>query len=111
MARKDKKAEGAGQPEWPHVSVAAHPRAARSVRTLKAWCGLLAFALVGLLSWRAGVEPFEVGLRALAAGVVGYLAGWVIGVTLWQRIVLAEAKAEAERRRDERRAVGRTGDA
>jgi hypothetical protein len=101
MARKEKKAP-APKSEWPHVSVSEHPRAARSVRSLKAWGGLLAFTLVGLVSWRAGVEPFEVGLRALGAGIVGYLAAWMIGVTLWQRIVLAEAKAEAERRRDER---------
>lgn len=105
---KDKKAKkgkaAPPQTEWPLISVAEHPRAQRSIRRSKAWAGLIAFALVGLLSHRAGVEPFEAVLRALVAGVLVYVAVWAASVALWQRIVLHEAKTEAERRRDEREA-------
>ena len=104
--KKAKKGKpGADEANWPSISIASHPRAARSVRRTKAWAGLLGFLLVGVLSWRAGVDPFEVGIRALAAGIVLYLAAWGAGVALWQRLVYAEAKAEVQRRRDERDAM------
>ena len=90
--------------EWPLISVAEHPRARRSIRRTKAWAGLLGLVLVGFLSHRAGVEPFEAGIRALLAGVAFYVVTWMVSVALWQKIVLYEAKAEAERRRDERAA-------
>ena len=101
-AKPKKKKGDKDEAKWPTISVASHPRAARSIATAKAWAGLLAFAIVALLSVRAGVEPFEAGLRALVAGIVLYLFAWRVGLALWQRIVYAEAKAEVERRREER---------
>jgi hypothetical protein len=106
-AGKPKGKKGKAAPpksEWPLISVAEHPRARTSIRRSKAWAGLLGFLIVAVLSWRAGVEPFEVGVRALIAGVGFYVATWMASVTLWQRIVLHEARSEAERRRDEREA-------
>jgi hypothetical protein len=105
---KDKAKKGKADPprsEWPLVSIAEHPRATRAIRRSKAWAGLLGLVLVGVLSWRAGVAPFEVGLRALVAGILLYVVVWAASVSLWQRIVLHEAKSEAERRRDEREAL------
>ena len=105
---KGKGKKGKGEPpksEWPLVSIAEHPRATRAIRRSKAWAGLLGLVLVGVLSWRAGVAPFEVGLRALVAGILLYVVVWAASVSLWQRIVLHEAKTEAERRRDEREAL------
>jgi hypothetical protein len=102
MAKKEKKAtRGKDEPvsDWPVISVAAHPRAARTIRRSKAWAGLLAFALVGALSWRAGVEPFEAGVRALTAGIGLYLVTWMAGVALWRSLVVEEARQEGERRR------------
>ena len=90
--------------DWPLVNVAQHPRARRSINRTKAWAGLLAFVLVAIFSWRAGVEPFEVGLRALGTGIAAYLIVWAALVAVWQRMIVAEAKAAAERRRDERMA-------
>ena len=106
MARdkKDKKAKkGKAQEssEWPVISVSAHPRASRAIVRMKAWAGLAGFVLVGLLSWRAGVEPFEAVLRALIAGIALYLAAWAAGVTLWRSLVVEEARQEGERRRAE----------
>jgi hypothetical protein len=88
MAKKEKqgkKAKGAGNADadWPMISVSAHPRASTSIRRTKAWAGLAGFVLVGLLSYQAGVEVFEVGIRALAAGIGLYVAAWAASVVLW----------------------------
>jgi hypothetical protein len=101
--KKDKKAKGGSDSssEWPVISVSAHPRASTSIRRSKAWAGLAGFALVGLLSWHTGVAPFEVGVRALVAGIVLYVLTWSVSVALWQRLVMQEAKDEGERRREE----------
>jgi hypothetical protein len=101
---KDKRDGGT---EWPTISVSAHPRASRSIRRTKAWTGLIAFFLVGYVSHQAGVSDFEVGVRALIAGIFTYLVTWRLSVAFWQRLVLHEAKTEAERRRDEREAAMR----
>jgi type VI protein secretion system component VasK len=106
-AGKPKGKKGKAAPpksEWPLISVAEHPRARRSIRRSKAWAALIAFVLVGYLSHRAGVEPFEVGIRALVAGVAAYVVVWAASVAVWQRLVLYEARTEAERRRDARAA-------
>jgi hypothetical protein len=68
---------------------------------MKAWAGLGGFALVGLLSYQAGVQPFESLVRALIAGIALYLAAWMLGVTLWRSLVVEEARQEGERRRAE----------
>jgi len=104
MAKGKKKKAEQEQPHsaWPHISVSEHPRALRSLRRLRGWAGLLTFGFVALLSHNAGVAPFEVGVRALVAGIGVYLAAWAAGVALWRQIVYAEAKGEAERRRSER---------
>jgi hypothetical protein len=102
---KAKKKDAKPSPnDWPLVNVAQHPRARQSINRTKAWAGLLGFVVVAIFSWRAGVDPVEVGLRALGVGIAAYLIVWAAGVTLWQRLIVAEAKAAAERRRDERMA-------
>ena len=104
--KKGKKRDKPASPnDWPLVSVAQHPRARRSVNRTKAWAGLIGFVVVAVFSSRAGVEPFEAGLRALGAGIAAYLIAWGVSLSLWQRMVVAEAKAAAERRRDERSAA------
>lgn len=105
--KKAKKGKKGAQPdnEWPDISVSAHPRATRSIRTAKAWAGLIGFALIGYLSYGAGNEAFDAVLRGLVAGIVLYVITWAISVAIWQRIVVQEAKDMAERRRDERLAA------
>src|SRR3712207_377751 len=100
-AKKDKKGKKgkAQESEWPVISVSAHPRASNSIRLMKSWAGLLTFVLVGLLSYRAGVEPFEALVRALAAGVAIYVLTWMVAVTFWRSLVVEEARQEGERRR------------
>ena len=100
---KGKKAAAAADGVQPSVS--AHPRARRSISRTKAWGGLLTFALVALLSYRAGVPAFEIGVRALVAGIAGYLVAWCAAVALWQRLVVQEIKEQTERRRAQHEAA------
>jgi hypothetical protein len=85
-AKKSKQAEPAG--DEPRLS--AHPKARRQIRAIKAWSGLVAFVIVQYLSLHAGLPAFDAGIRALAAGVVGYVLGWVAGVMIWRQLALAE---------------------
>ncbi len=95
--KKDKKGKkvkgsGAGGP-----SVAAHPRASYQVRRAKGWGGIAGFALAAYFSYKAGVPAADLGLRALVAGIVGYMLAWACAVTVWRQLVLAELRAALER--------------
>jgi uncharacterized membrane protein YccC len=83
------------------LKLSEHPRAARHIRAAKGWGGLLGFAIVAMLSWQAGVPPFEVGMRALLAGVAGYVVAWAGAVHAWRHLAVAEIRA-AHRARVER---------
>ena len=96
---KAKKGKGEPKSDWPVISVSAHPRASSAIRKMKAWAALVGFALVAVLSYQAGVEPFESLVRALAAGIALYIVAWMAGVTLWRSLVVEEARQEGERRR------------
>ena len=99
MAKEPKKPRKPKAPPAPAnaMSVAAHPRAAYAVTRAKGIGGLIGVLLVGLLSWRAGAPLLDVGLRALAAGVVGYLAFWALALQAWRHLIVAEARAAAGR--------------
>ncbi len=90
------------------LSVATHPRAGAYVRRAKGWGGLAGFAIAAYLSFQAGAPPDQVGLRALAAGVAGYMLAWACTLTVWRHLVLAELRALAERR-DPANSAGGTG--
>ena len=105
MSKKKKKG-GDAAPEGAKatgISVAAHPRARRSIRRTRARTALVAFGLVLFLSLSSGVPGQEAALRALAAGLVGNLVGWGCALAVWRQMVLAEIRlvedARAERRR------------
>jgi len=78
-------------------SVANHPRARYQVRRAKGWGGIAGFVIAGYLSYKAGVPTFDVGVRALVAGIVGYLLAWKCAVTVWRQLVLAELRVAVER--------------
>ncbi len=77
-------------------SVANHPRARYQVRRAKGWGGIAGFAIAGYLSYKAGVPTFDVGMRALVAGIVGYMLAWMCAVTVWRHLVQAELRAALE---------------
>jgi hypothetical protein len=100
--KKDKKGKDKKAAEQsPGSSVSTHPRARNSVRQAKGWAGLAGFAIAAALSLQASVPLFQVGERALAAGVVGYMLAWWCSVLIWRHLIVAEQRAaiaELERR-------------
>jgi len=106
-AKREGAAKAAGDAALP--SVANHPRAGAQVARAKAWGGLVGFVLAGLLSSRAGAPVADVLLRALAGGVVGYVATWAAAVLVWRHLVVAELRAVRRHRAEAaRRAVPRS---
>jgi hypothetical protein len=105
MSDKKAKKKGKGE-ETPDaatageaVSIAAHPRAKASIRRIRAWSALVAFALVLYLSLSADVGGQEAAMRAIAGGLVGNLIGWFCALALWRQIVVQEVRSvEAARR-------------
>lgn len=75
-----------------NLILAEHPRAVRGIARAKAWGGLGGFLLGGYLSLPTHTLA-DAGLRALAAGVVCYVAAWAAAVFLWRRLVVVELRA------------------
>ena len=86
---KSPAAEGA-RPSLP--TIAAHPRAARSVARAKGWGGLGGFLLAGYLSMPTH-DLAEAAMRALIAGTISYVAVWAGAVFIWRRLVVIELKS------------------
>jgi len=104
-----KRADGAALP-----SVANHPRAGAQIARAKAWGGLGGFALVAVLSLRAGVPTADALLRAIVGGIASYVAAWACAVAVWRHLVIAELRAVRSHRAAEaaaRRAAAQRADA
>lgn len=93
--KKGKAKNGEGG-ESQGLTIAGHPRAGPHVRKAKGWGGLVAFGVTAYLSLSAGLPPDQAGLRALGAGIGGYLLGWACSVTIWRHLLVAELRALAE---------------
>ena len=72
------------------IRLSRHPRARRHIAMAKGWGGLGAFAVVLALSTRAGLPAGDAVLRGLTGGIAGYLVGWMIAVTVWRQLAIAE---------------------
>jgi hypothetical protein len=94
--KKGKKGKGGGDASG-GPSVAAHPRGSHQVRKAKGWGGMAGFGIAAYLSYKAGVPTVDLGLRAIIAGLVGYMLAWACAVTVWRQLVLAELRAAVER--------------
>jgi hypothetical protein len=95
-SKKKKGKDGSAAPGAHGPSVANHPRARYQVRRAKGWSGIAGFAIAGYLSYKAGVPTFDVGMRALVAGIVAYMLAWMCAVTVWRHLVQAELRAALE---------------
>jgi hypothetical protein len=94
-AKGDKKAKkGKGAADG--LSVAGHPRAAAQVRRAKGFGGVTFFFITAYFSFKAQVPPDQLAVRALIAGVGGYMLAWMCAVTVWRQLVLAELRAAIE---------------
>ena len=94
--KKGKKGKG-GADASSGPSVAAHPRASYQVRRAKGWGGMAGFGIAAYLSYKAGVPTVDLGMRAIVAGMVGYMLAWACAVTVWRQLVLAELRAAVDR--------------
>lgn len=94
--RKGKpKDDGAGTDGDEVPSVAAHPRAARSVARAKSWGALAGFLLGGYLSLPTHTLA-SAGLRAIVAGLVCWVAVWAGAVFFWRRMIVLEIRARED---------------
>jgi hypothetical protein len=97
---KGGKGKGAKGKRGKGATLASHPKAHAQIRAAKGWGGLGGFAIAAYLSYRAQVPFDQLGLRAIACGIAGYLVAWAFMITLWRYLLLAELRVLAERQRD-----------
>ena len=91
------KGKGAKGKSGKGATLASHPKARAQIRAAKGWGGLGGFVIAAYLSYQAQVPFDQLGLRAISAGIGGYLVAWAFMITLWRYLLLAELRALAER--------------
>jgi len=74
------------------VQLSAHPRARRHIATAKGWGGLVGFALVFWLSYRAHMSFAEASVHAVIGGMALSMLLWAGAVTIWREIAVAEVE-------------------
>lgn len=90
-------------PNPPLVGLTDHPRAAHSIRRIKAWGGLAGFAAVVAYSYTSGMPLPDALLRGVIAGVAAQMLAWVAAVVLWQHLLDGEATAAVKAAREKQR--------
>lgn len=99
-------------PNPPLVGLSDHPRAARSIRQIKSWGGLIGFVAVFAYAYLGGMAVPDALLRGLIAGIAAQMLAWVGAVVLWQHLLDGEAGAavrQAAANRDRELQRNRTG--
>jgi len=89
------------------VSLADHPRAAPSIRRIKAFGGMAGFAIAVLEGLSHGAPFAAMLLRGLELGLLGNVVAWAAAVAIWKRVLTAQATAAVRAR--ERRLSGPSG--
>lgn len=124
MAKKSgNDADPGSQPEL-GMRLSTHPRARRDIAIAKGWGGIAGFAIVAVLSHRAGVPLGGLLLRSTLAGIGASLFCGGLAVLVWRQLALAQIERlrrqlideierrerqradESERRRLESQALG-----
>src|SRR3954467_3269694 len=99
MAEKEeKKAKKKDEPAPVVVSIAQHPRAKAGIRRARTRAAFGAFVLVFALNLLGHADLFDAVWRALLAGIVVNIIVWRCAIVVWKHVVLAELRAEEERR-------------
>ncbi len=93
------------------VGLADHPRAADSIRQIKAWGGLAGFGIVVAYGYMSGMPVTDALLRGVIAGVAAQMLAWIAAIVLWQHLLDGEASAAVRSGRElaRREAARRTG--
>jgi hypothetical protein len=76
----------------PLVAPSEDARAAAGIRRSKSRTALAGFVIAGFASHAHGDLLFTAGVHALEGGIVGYLLGWIVALTVWRRIMRAETR-------------------
>jgi hypothetical protein len=97
MADKEKKAKK-DEPAPVTVSIAHHPRAKAGIRRARTRAAFGAFVLVFALNMLSSGDAFTSTWRALLAGIVVNIIVWRCAIVVWRHVVVAELRAEEERR-------------
>jgi hypothetical protein len=97
MADKEKKAKK-DEPAPVTVSIAQHPRAKAGIRRARTRAAFGAFVLVFALNMLSSGDAFTSTWRALLAGIVVNIIVWRCAIVVWRHVVVAELRAEEERR-------------
>src|SRR3954453_24164407 len=97
-AKKDKKDKKAGERVPVTVSIAHHPRAKAGIRRARTRAAFGAFVIVFALNMLKTGDAFTSPWRALLAGIVVNIIVWRCAIVVWRHVVLAELRAEEERR-------------
>src|SRR3954451_21998080 len=80
------------------VSIAQHPRAKAGIRRARTRAAFAAFVLVFALNMLKSGDAFTSTWRALIAGIVVNIIVWRCAIVVWRHVVIAELRAEEERR-------------
>ena len=75
------------------IGVAEHPVSSAAIRRAKSTGGLLAFAVTLALGLMHGADLSTACVRALGAGIAGYMVAWAAAVAIWRHLLRAQAKA------------------
>jgi hypothetical protein len=75
------------------IGVGEHPVAAAAIRRTKSTGGLLAFGVTLALGLLHGAVLSTACVRALGAGVAGYMVSWGAAVAVWRHLLRAQARA------------------
>ena len=81
----------------PLISMRDHPRAADSIRRVKGVGALIGFLAVAAAVYMNGNSLDQVGIRALAGGLAGWMVAWAGAVVVWQQLLVGEARAAVRR--------------
>src|SRR5215218_9718370 len=96
--KKEKKKGKKGDDASLTVSISAHPRAKAGIRRARTRAAFGAFMLVLALNVIGDQELFDALWRALLAGIVVNVIVWRCAILVWRHIIVAELRAEEERR-------------
>jgi uncharacterized membrane protein YccC len=97
MSRKEKKDEPVAKEQDSGISLATHPVASEQIRLAKGFGGLFGLVAVAWVTWDGGASLATVGIRALAAGLVGYVLAWAFTLSLWRHIAVADIQQKRKK--------------